>query len=102
MNTSIADRNRVPVNVITSENIYSYDPRDLWLAYGIACGASLLCALLGLYGVWRNGGVSYQNLFSTFVRTTREDSLRNLVEPHDRGSEPLPRKFAEAKIVLAT
>ena len=100
MNSSIAERNQVPVDIYSNFNIYKYNPRDLWLTYRIAGGASLICTMLGLYAMWRNGA-GYQNLFSTFVRTTRDQALQNLIDPSDIGAEPLPRDLAEASIILA-
>ena len=102
MNATIAAQNRVQVNVTTTVNVYSYNSRDLWRAYGIACSVALVATLLGVYAIWRNGGVGYQNIFSTFVRTTRDQGLRELIEGDDRGAEPLPRKIAEAGVVLET
>lgn len=102
MDTTMAAQNRVPVNVLNSVNVYSYSPRDLWLAYGLACGAALLSSLLGVYGIWRNGGVGYQNIFSTYIRTTRDQVLREMIDPGDRGTEPLPKQLAEASIILDT
>jgi hypothetical protein len=102
MNSTLVAQNRVPVKIQTNINVYSYEPYGLLLAYGIACGAALLATLLGMYGIWRNGGVGYQSIFSTFVRTTRDHVFRDLIDPHDHGAEPLPKKLAEASIVLDT
>jgi hypothetical protein len=102
MNTRIASQNRVSIDYHSNENMYSYDPHGLWLAYGIASGATLLSIILGMYGIWRNGGVGYQSTFSTFLRTTRDQVFIDLIEPKDRGAEPLPKKLAEASISLDT
>lgn len=98
----MAAQNRISVNVTTSVNVYTYNPRDLWLAYGIACAAILVSTLLGTYAMWCNGGVGYQSIFSTYVRTMRNPELQNLVDVNDRGAEPLPKKLAEASIILDT
>ncbi|KAF2748562.1 hypothetical protein M011DRAFT_525633 [Sporormia fimetaria CBS 119925] len=100
MNATVAAQNLVPVNITTSVNVFSYNAGDLWRAYGIACGITLISTLLGSIAIWRNGSVGYQNVFSTFVRTTRGHELQSLIEPDDRGTEPLPRKIAETSIVL--
>jgi hypothetical protein len=100
MNATIAAENRVAIDHHTNVNIYSYDPYGLLLAYGIACGAALLSTVLGMYSIWRNGGVGYQSIFSTFLRTTRDQVFIDLIEPEDRGAEPLPKKLAEASILL--
>jgi hypothetical protein len=102
MNSTISAMNRVPVEIHTDVNIYSYEPYGLLLAYGIACGVAILSTLLGMHGIWRNGGVGYQSIFSTFVRTTRDHVFRDLIDPHDHGTEPLPKKLAESSIVLDT
>jgi hypothetical protein len=102
MNSTTAAKNRVLVDVRTYVNVYSYEPYGLLLAYGIACGVALIASLLGMHGIWRNGGVGYQSIFSTFVRTTRDHVFRDLIDPHDRGTEPLPKKLAESSITLDT
>jgi hypothetical protein len=102
MNSTIAAQNRVSVDIRTQINVYLYEPHGLLLAYGIACGVAMLATLLGMHGIWRNGGVGYQSIFSTFVRTTRDHVLRDLIDPQDHGTEPLPKKLAEASIVLDT
>ena len=100
MNSSIAAQNPVLANVYSSSNIYDYDPRDLWIAYGIAAGSSLFCVIFGAYAILRNGA-TYQNVFSTFLRTTRDQALQNLIDPSDNGAEPLPKDLAEVNITLA-
>lgn len=100
MNSSIAAQNPVLANVYSSANIYDYDPRDLWIAYGIAAGSSLFCVIFGIYAIWCNGA-TYQNVFSTFLRTTRDQTLQNLIDPSDNGAEPLPKDLAEVNITLA-
>jgi hypothetical protein len=102
MNSTIAAQNRVAVDIRTQVNIYLYEPFGLLLAYGIACSATLVATLLGIYGIWHNGGVGYQSIFSTFVRTTRDHVFQDLIDPNDHGTEPLPKKLAEASIVLDT
>ena len=100
MNATVAAQNQIPIDIYSSFNIYSYNARDLWLAYGIATGATLLCTVFGLYAIWRNGA-AYQNAFSTFLRTTTDYSYQALVDPVDDGAEPLPKHLAEASIRLA-
>jgi hypothetical protein len=98
MNSTLAAQNQVPISVLTSVNIYTYDPRDLWLAYGIACGVTLLAALLGLFAIFRNGGVGYESTFSTYIRATQDYSLKEMIGPTDRGAQPLPKRLADANV----
>lgn len=100
MNSTIAAQNQILVDVYSNFNIYTYNPRDLWLAYGIAAGSALVCVVFGTYAMWRNGA-GYQNVFSTFLRTAREQALQSLIDPTDNGAEPLPSDLAEASIILA-
>lgn len=100
MNSTVAARNAVPVSILTSVNVYLYKPEDLWLAYGIACVAALLSTILGAYGGWRNGGFGYQNVFSTYVRATRNQELKDVIDPFDHAAEPLPKKLSETSIML--
>ncbi|OAL43468.1 hypothetical protein IQ07DRAFT_292964 [Pyrenochaeta sp. DS3sAY3a] len=102
MNSTIAAKNPVTVRLRTSMNLYSYSAKDLLLSYGIACGAAILSTILGIYGIWRNGGVGYQSQFSTFIRTTRNPILTDLIDPDDHGTEPLPKNLAEVRIILDT
>lgn len=100
MNSSVAAQNPVLANIYSSSNIYNYDSRDLWIAYGIAAVSALLCVIFGIYAIWRNGA-TYQNVFSTFLRTTRDQALQNLIDPSDKGAEPLPKDLAAVNIILA-
>jgi hypothetical protein len=100
MNETLAEANKVPINIYHSFNIYAYDPRDLWLAYGIAAAAAFLCMCIGVYTMWRNGAC-YQTGFSTFIRVTRDENLFRLIDPNDSGAEPLPKDLAKVRLLLA-
>lgn len=55
-------------------NIYVYNARNLWLAYGIAIFITLLIISLG--GIAYNlNGVCHERSFSAFVSATRDLSL---------------------------
>jgi hypothetical protein len=51
-------------------NVYAYDQKNLLISYGVALVLTLLACAVGCAKVYRNG-VSYSNLFSTVLRTTR-------------------------------
>jgi hypothetical protein len=99
MNASTAFANQVSENIYYSVNEYNYNARDLWLTYGVAIAAATLCTTVGLFAIWSNGA-AYQNLFSTFLRTTRDELLQNLIDHEDNGAEPLPKRLAETSIRL--
>ena len=68
----------VPMNVTRSENIYVYQPLDLYLSYGIALLCDVACLLVGCIALLRNG-VSFNSDFSTILRATRKRELDRLV-----------------------
>lgn len=99
MNETIAEANKVDINIYRTFNIYAYTPRDLWLAYGIAAAAAFLCVCAGIYAIWRNGGC-YQTNFSTFIRVTKDEVLFKYISSNDSGAEPLPKDLAEVRLML--
>lgn len=83
-----------------SRNVYSYDSRDLVIAYTLALTASAVCILLAMFAI-RDMGAAYSNVFSTAVRITRNQARLDavIVDDHDRsGAEPLPNKIADTYI----
>ncbi len=86
------------VTVITTQNIYTYQPFDLLLAYGLGILAAALCVLIGTLAMIANG-VSYSSDFSTVMRTTRNSELNSLVSGDEMdGIDPLPDHIADAEI----
>lgn len=85
-----------------SENIYLYAEQKLWLVYGVAIAASLVVILAGLFVIFLNG-VAYSNVFSTFLRLSREAHIDTRIERCDLdGRDPLPNYLAKATISFAT
>jgi len=79
-----------PVTIYYPQNIYAYQPLDLWLAYGIALLFYVLCLSIGIIGL-RQNGFSYSNNFTTILRTTRNPNLDLLVtESESSGADPVP------------
>ena len=80
-------------------NQYSYEPRDLAIAYGLSIFWAVVCMILGAIAITQNRG-SYTNSFSTIVRVTRDPELDRLIEEgEDRiGADPLPDHIAEAMV----
>ena len=77
------------VTVFYPENVYVYQPRQLWFAYGIAILANIVCLLIGVFAMRRNG-LWYNNDFTTIMRTTRNPNLDLLVpEGESNGAEPV-------------
>jgi hypothetical protein len=82
-------------------NVYDYDQKNLLISYGVALVLTLLACAVGCAKVYRNG-VSYSNLFSTVLRTTRHlQSFDALLVGRDQiGADPLPRHLATAQVQL--
>ena len=82
---------------------YYYKPWNLWLAYGTAILSASICVLTGTRSLYKNG-YSYNNTFSTVLRTTRGKDLDELVDRVEimdaRGANPLPEQISKARIVL--
>lgn len=84
-----------------SVNVWEYEPDDLYIAYGCALLATLLCVLWGFYLVFQHNHLSYSIKFSTFLRTTRRKELDGLVAAEDRkGNDPLPKDMKEIKLAF--
>ena len=82
----------------TRENIYTYATYKLWLAYGLAVGATALIALFGLAAMVANNA-SFANRFSTVLRLSRGAQLNCKINWADlSGQEPLPAYAKEATV----
>jgi hypothetical protein len=90
----------ISANLSNFINVFSYNALDLWLAYGCAIFCAAVCALIGSSAAHRNGA-TYNNSFSTIVRTTRNPSMNALVEgPDSDGAEPMALAMAESFVIL--
>ncbi|KAJ9607123.1 hypothetical protein H2200_008195 [Cladophialophora chaetospira] len=100
----LSDAEVLPMNITTwfSENIYVYEPTDLYIAYGSAVACTLACVLWGCCVLVRNG-VSYNTDFSTILRTTRRKEFDELVSRESRaGNAPLPPHIKTARLLYLT
>ena len=76
------------MHISTTHNIYSYEPRNLWISYGIAILLTLLCVIVGLFALHYNG-VAHSNAFSAIIATTRNQELDEVSRGHSLGAYPL-------------
>lgn len=82
--------NKSEVISTTGENIYIYSASKLWLAYGLAVGATAIIASLGLAAMIANEA-SFTNRFSTILRLSRGAQLSYEINHADlSGQDPLP------------
>lgn len=97
-NDTVASRS--PITRFSPQNAYSYDPRNLLIAYGIGILFSLIVVIFGLLCI-KSASVSYTNSFSTIVRTTRNSELDAVVPSAETsGAEPLSKHLSNVRLVL--
>ena len=86
----------------TYSNHYPYEPKSLWITYGIGIGLALLCALIGVRAIVISGA-TFKNSWSTIFRTTRATELNNLLEtPGDKDdASPTPWRIQQAIVVYS-
>jgi hypothetical protein len=91
----------VPVNVTTThpQNVYAYNPKNLYVAYGIALLFTLFANILGTMAYISNG-VSHNNSFSSIVRATRNPELLGIQDRKVKVSGAMPMDKQTGKTVL--
>ena len=99
----VAGPDQATTNAVSSfyESQFVYEPRTLFIAYGLSTMFSLACVLMGVHALLHNGA-SYTKNFSTIVRVTRDPILSRLVEGEGdlQGAEPVPRHIRYAEVRL--
>jgi hypothetical protein len=78
---------------------YSYSISGLLIPYGSAFLCALGCSIVGLYAFFANNA-SYQNLFSTYLRATKDSEFDSRVYAGDSGADPLPQPLARSRIAM--
>jgi hypothetical protein len=80
----------INVTLVTFSNVYTYSADLLWLAYGMAIGATIISIITGFITVSVNNG-SYSDGFSTVLRIASNISLsRPLQFDETTGKQPTP------------
>lgn len=85
------------VTVHTSATVYSYNWRNLLLAYAIAAAAAAACAAVGLQALVENG-YSASTTFSSILLTTRNADLDDLARGHCLGEFPLAKDVGDTRL----
>lgn len=80
-------------------NVYVYDPKNLYLSYGIALFLALLAIILGALAYVSNG-VSHDNSFSSIVRATRNPELLDFDQRRTPGALPLDKNLGQTVLRL--
>lgn len=88
------------VSVLTAQNVYLYKPSSLLISYGVVAVVAILIATLGAFTLLRNGH-SFDQSFSTILRTTRHPDFSRIVSLHDAaGAEPCADTIQGSEIVF--
>lgn len=91
---------RGPITRSSTQNAFSYEPRNLFIAYGIGLLFSLIVVMFGLLCI-KSASASYTNTFSTILRTTRNPELDAVVPSAETtGAEPLSKHLSNVRLVL--
>ncbi|OMP89059.1 hypothetical protein BK809_0005780 [Diplodia seriata] len=90
---------RVPWNVTRADRItvYTYDPHNLLLAYGIAAVSTFLIICAGFFAFLCNGA-SYSSAVSTFICTAQNADIKDVIRDQTSGAQPLPPEIANTKL----
>lgn len=84
-------------------NIYSYQPFDLYLSYGIGIVMVAFCTAIGCRALYRNG-VAYKDSWSTTLRTTRGrdlDAIMDVRPTETSGAEPLSKAIERTSVTFS-
>ncbi|KAK5740028.1 hypothetical protein LTR17_004925 [Elasticomyces elasticus] len=88
--------NTTQVNTV---NIYIYNQRNLWLAYGLAYYFVLLTLVVALMTIHENHA-SHNNSVSALLSISRDETLAALFPKCCRGKQPLPSETMEAELMI--
>jgi hypothetical protein len=79
----------------TTQTVYAYQPKDLYIAYGSGIVCALICVLIGCAALMHND-LPYSSDFTTVVRTTRRQEITDLVLSKDSmGGDPLEKRIGK-------
>ncbi|CEI63337.1 hypothetical protein FVEN_g132 [Fusarium venenatum] len=89
-----------PITRFSAQNAFSYEPRNLFIAYGIGILFSMIIVIYGLLCI-KSASASYANSFSTILRTTRNPDLDTVIPTAETsGAEPLSKNIGNIRLML--
>ncbi|KAL5619769.1 hypothetical protein FOVSG1_001991 [Fusarium oxysporum f. sp. vasinfectum] len=88
------------ITYLTTQIAFSYEPRNLFIAYGMGLLASAIIVIVGLLCI-KSASASYATTFSTILRTTRNPDIDTIIPAAETsGAEPLSRHLGDTRLVL--
>ncbi|KAL4926437.1 uncharacterized protein BDV17DRAFT_293646 [Aspergillus undulatus] len=85
------------VTAMYPQNFYTYNDRNLFLAYGVALGVTIASTIVGFLALHKNG-VTHSTSFSAALLTTRNPELDGLAFGHCLGSDPLEKEVGRVRL----
>ncbi|KAF2139835.1 uncharacterized protein K452DRAFT_274310 [Aplosporella prunicola CBS 121167] len=86
-----------PVSREERVTVYTYEQKNLLIAYGAATICTLLTISMGAYA-FRSNGISYNSMVSTIICTTQNPDIREVVGDRTLGCQPLAEDIAQTKL----
>ncbi|KAF4457781.1 hypothetical protein F53441_354 [Fusarium austroafricanum] len=91
---------RGPITRRSPQIAFSYEPRNLFIAYGTGIVFTAFIVTGGLLCI-KSASASYANSFSTILRTTRNRDLDTVIPAAETtGAEPLSKHLGNVRLVL--
>lgn len=90
----LANETRAGVTAHAAANFYTYNWRNLVIAYAVAVAAASVCVAVGAHALLANG-YSAGASFSSILLTTRNPDLDNLAQGHCLGARPMPEEVSK-------
>ncbi|KAF4501988.1 hypothetical protein FAGAP_1779 [Fusarium agapanthi] len=88
------------ITYLTTQIAFSYEPRNLFIAYGLGLLASAVIVIVGLLCI-KSASASYAAAFSTILRTTRNPDIDTIVPAAETsGAEPLSKQLGDTRLLL--
>ncbi|KAF4440706.1 hypothetical protein FACUT_3244 [Fusarium acutatum] len=88
------------ITYLTTQIAFSYEPRNLFIAYGLGLLASAVIVIIGLLCI-KSASASYATTFSTILLTTRNPDINTIVPAAETsGAEPLSKQLGDTRLVL--
>lgn len=97
-NDTVASRGNITRS--TALNEFSYEPRNLFIAYGTGFLVTSIIVAIGLICI-KSISASFGKSFSTILRTTRNPHLDTIIPATETsGAEPLSKHIGKIRLIL--
>ncbi|KAJ3546933.1 hypothetical protein NM208_g1768 [Fusarium decemcellulare] len=89
-----------PITYLSPQNAFSYEPHNLFIAYGLGILVSTTIIIVGLLCI-KSASASYESSLSTILRTTRNPELDAMIPAAETsGANPLSNQLRNVRLSL--